>query len=425
MMMYYVPMKPGHWKIFNKPENAFWCCTGSGIENHAKYGDSIYFHNGQVLWVNQFISSELNWPEMAAVIRQETAFPEAETTSLAVSCKRPVELDIRIRVPWWIAGPVTVDINGEKKVYSLKPSTYLALKQIWHDGDLITITLPMSLHLAFMPDDDSVAAVMYGPVVLAGALGREELTEDMQYLDNQRSMHNGPEITVPALVTGGRPPAEWLKPVNGSPLTFRTHGVGKPDDVTLMPFYKLYDQRYTLYWDFLTGQEYERRRAEQKAQEAAAQARTEKLARCTVDAIEFNNAASEQAHGLTAEKSRSGQHAGEGWRDAHSGGWFSYTLKSLPDEDMELLCRYWGSDFGRVFHIIVDENDMALVTLNRDHPDQFFDVTYPLPRTLTGGKPSLRITIRAHEGNVAGGLFGCRTMRKEPSADPPGTAEQR
>jgi DUF1680 family protein len=423
MMMYYVSMKPGYWKVFNTPENAFWCCTGSGMENHAKYGDSIYFHNGQILWVSQFISSELDWREMDTVIRQETAFPENDITSLTISCKKPVELDIRIRVPWWIAGPVTIDINGDNKVYPAEPSTYLSLQQIWHNGDNIRITLPMSLHLAPMPDDDSVAAVMYGPAVLAGSLGREELTRDMQYLDNQRGMHHGPEIEVPVLVTEGRPPAEWLKPVDGSPLTFRTHGVGRPDDVTLVPFYTLYDQRYTLYWAFLTQQEYERRQAEQKVKKAAARARKEKLARCTVDHIEFNNFASEQAHGLTAEKSNSGMHAGKGWRDAHNGGWFSYTLKSLPDKDMELLCRYWGSDFGRVFHIIVDDRDIALVTLNRDHPDQFFDVTYPLPRELTDGKTSLRVTIRAHEGNVAGGLFGCRTLHKEESPDSPGSTD--
>lgn len=248
MMMYYVPMMPGMYKTFMKPFDSFWCCTGTGMENHAKYGDSIYFHDGDGLFVNLFIASELSWAEKGLKVRQETRFPEESKTTLFFTAAKPVELALHIRVPAWIAKGGFVKVNGQKLAEYASPSSYLTVRRVWKSGDRVEITLPMELRLERLPDRRGVAAFLYGPIVLAGELGGAAgLTPDKVYGPY------GPEgDPVPVPTFEGRnatPLADWVKPVAGKPLTFRTVDAGKPNDVTLVPFYRLFGQRYSIYWE--------------------------------------------------------------------------------------------------------------------------------------------------------------------------------
>ncbi|MCX6346176.1 MAG: glycoside hydrolase family 127 protein [Armatimonadetes bacterium] len=257
MTMYYVAMKPGHWKIFGTPNNSFWCFTGTGMENHAKYGDSIYFHDDKSLYINLFIPSELDYTEKGMKARMETEFPEKDTISIAFTAKKPVDMAVKIRVPYWATNGVTVKINGKPEKVEAKPVSYLTLQRKWKTGDKIELKIPMSLHLAPMPDDANLAAVMYGPIVLAAQLGTKDFTKDMQFANDQREKHNGPSIDVPCFVASGKPVDDWVKPVSGKNLTWRTDGVGKPNDVTLIPFYKLFDERYTIYMRLHTPESYQ------------------------------------------------------------------------------------------------------------------------------------------------------------------------
>ncbi len=413
MMMYYIAMNPGHFKIFNTPDDAFWCCTGSGMENHAKYGDSIYFKHDNTLWINLFISSELDWREQGVVLRQQTSFPEDDTTVFSIKTDQPKELDLRIRVPYWAYNGFYVTINSNAEKVTAVPSSFCSLKRMWHDGDTISVTIPMSLHLQPMPDDPSVAAVMYGPVVLAGELGTNEFTPAMQYQSNQRAMHHAPAVQSPVLITGGKPVQDWVVPVPGQPLCFKTKDVGRPRDVSLVPFYRLIDQRYTIYWDILSEKEYQQRKSLEKDREAKLKVRQTMLEQRLIDTIAFNNASSEQDHALQADRSSSGNHAGAGWRDARGGGWFSFTLNCFPDAPVSLLCTYWGLDSGRNFHVLVNGTSVTLETLDGSHGESFFDVEYPVPFELTKGSSNLTVKIEAHAGNIAGGLFGCATLKHE------------
>ncbi|MCX6571259.1 MAG: glycoside hydrolase family 127 protein [Candidatus Aminicenantes bacterium] len=247
MMMYYVPMLPGMFKTFMKPYDSFWCCTGTGMENHAKYGDSIYFQDGGGLFVNLFIASELDWKEKGVKVRQETRFPEEPKTTLIIGAAKPVALALRIRVPGWIAGVCSVKINGKRHEASASPSSYLTIARTWKNGDRIEVDLPMKLRLERLPDRPDVAAILYGPIVLAGALGGAEgLSEDKVY---GKYGPEGDPVAVPKFDVKDNVPLEaWIKPVAGKPLTFRTEGAGKPNDVTLVPFYKLFGERYAIYW---------------------------------------------------------------------------------------------------------------------------------------------------------------------------------
>jgi len=247
MMMYYVPMMPGMYRTFMSPFESFWCCTGTGMENHAKYGDSIYFHDGEGLFVNLFIASELDWTEKGVQVRQETRFPEEPKTALTIAAARPVRLALRLRIPGWAAGPCAVKVNGKALDVTASPSSFLTIDRTWKNGDRIELVLPMKLRLERLPDRPDVAAVLYGPIVLAGRLGGgEALTKE------KVSGRYGPEgdpVPVPWFDFKDTAPLEdWIKPVAGQALTFRTEGAGRPDDVTLVPFYRLFGERYAIYW---------------------------------------------------------------------------------------------------------------------------------------------------------------------------------
>ena len=247
MMMYYVPMKPGLYRTFMKPLDSFWCCTGTGMENHAKYGDSIYFHDGAGVFVNLFIASELDWTEKGVRIRQETRFPDEAMTTITVGAAKPVRLALRIRVPVWAAGPCVVRLNGKAIEVTSSPSSYLTIDREWKGGERLEVDLPMALRLESLPDRPDIAAFVYGPIVLAGALGGgDKLTEDMVY---GKYGPEGEPVRVPYFDVKPTDPLDtWIKSVAGMPLTFRTSYAGKPEDVTLVPFYKLFGERYTIYW---------------------------------------------------------------------------------------------------------------------------------------------------------------------------------
>ncbi|MHC4706439.1 MAG: glycoside hydrolase family 127 protein, partial [Planctomycetota bacterium] len=248
MMMYFVPLASGYWKTFNTPNDSFWCCTGTGLENHAKYGDSIYFHDDKGVYVNLFIASELNWPERGIRIRQETDFPEEEGTTLIIKTAKRKKFALNIRIPYWATKPVTIRINGKKRETKGEPGSYVPLNQEWKNGDKIKIDMPMSLHLHRMPDDPTLAAIMYGPLVLAGELGTQGMDPKTVYAKSQGVLRSHNAQPAPDFAADADSLDAWIKPVPGRPLTFRTVNAGRPRDVTLIPYHKLFGQRYAMYW---------------------------------------------------------------------------------------------------------------------------------------------------------------------------------
>jgi len=411
MMMYYIAMNPGHFKVFSRPFESFWCCVGTGMENHAKYGESIYFYDDEGLYVNLFIASELNWRQKGMVLRQETRFPEEEGTRLTIESKRGVLAAIRIRVPYWASSGAAVKINGKVQPIRAEACSYLRLDRLWRDGDVIEVTLPMSLHFHPMPDDEKLVSIMYGPVVLAAELGTAKLTEEMQYVSNQRSQHEAASIEVPQIVMADTEELRGrIKAVEGKSLTFRTDGLGRPKDVTLVPFYKLYGQRYNLYFRIYTPGEYGRMIDEQKRlkeREAAEKmARQKKIQERLIDFVRIGDATSEQEHKLRSEGSYDGMHSQRYWRDARDGGWFSYEMRVLSDKAMILECTYWGGDIGRQFEIFVDDVLLANVSIGEDNRDRFYEEEYEIPFELTKDKKSVTVRFAAPESGFAGGAFG-------------------
>lgn len=240
---YYLSLTPGAWKTFNTEDKSFWCCTGTGVEEYSKLNDSIYWRDRDGIYVNLFIPSELNWAEKGFRLRQHTRFPEQASTTFVVTTEKPLQLAMRLRVPEWSSGG-GVKINGKPLESFAAPGSYLTISRIWKSGDRVELTLPMRLHIEAMPDDSKTQAVMYGPLVLAGDLGNEGLTEAMLIGPNAPRPQRLP-VTVPGFKAADADPSSWIKPAD-KPLTFRTAGQEK--DVALAPLNSIFDRRYSVYW---------------------------------------------------------------------------------------------------------------------------------------------------------------------------------
>lgn len=398
MLCYFVPLKSGARKTYSTPFHSFWCCVGTGMENHTKYGDAIYFHSDDALWVNLFIASELNWREKGLILRQETRYPDTNTASLMFKTRKPVTLALRLRYPGWATQGVTVLLNGQRQNVTARPGSFIEIHRTWKSGDRVELTIPMSLRLETLPDNPNRAAVLYGPTVLAGELGPE-----------QDAGFEGLAL-IPALIAEDRPLAEWIKPVAGEPSTFRTVGVGRPRDVTLSPFYRIHNKRYVVYWDQFTPQQWVLREADYKAE----MERARQLEAMTIDFAQPGEMQPERDHNMQGERTETGEHSGRKWRHARDGGWVSFDLKVVPDQPVALLCTYWGGETGaRNFDIVADGVKFASQSLQKDRPGQFFEVTYAIPEQLTRGKTRITVRFQALPGNTAGGFYGLRVIRRQ------------
>ena len=261
MFTYFMSLKPGHFKTYSQPDVSFWCCVGTGMENHAKYGDTIYFHGDNSLFVNLFIPSELSWPEKNLVVRQETKFPESDTTVLNFQTQAPAQLALKIRWPAW-AEKFSVRVDGIKQKMSGAPGAYVSLNREWHNGDRVEIQMPMKLHTEPLPGTTNIVALLYGPIVLAGNLGTNGMP--IPYAKDQLDLARIPDPEVPVFVGDQKTFLNKIKPT-GEPLVFQTKNLGRPNDVTLVPFYRANHERYSVYWNVVSAADWKNNRAQMSA----------------------------------------------------------------------------------------------------------------------------------------------------------------
>jgi DUF1680 family protein len=410
MMIYFATLKPGHFKSYNTTNNSFWCCTGTGVENHARYGELIYTRSADALYLNLFIASELTWKEKGLVVRQETKFPESDVTRLTFTCAKPAAFALKIRQPFW-AGKLAVTVHGAAADVQADATGYATVQREWKNGDVVEVRLPMTLRVEPLPGAPKLAAICYGPVVLAGELGTAGLDKLNLYIGRQLDLCGSP--TPEASVFMGAP-AEFvahIEPVAGLPLTFRTKGLGRPSEVTLSPYYRNHHQRLNVYWECFTEADWQVRAATHAAAEAARKAFEARL----VDEVRPGEQQSETDHNYKGDKTRTGYDHNRSWRDTRT--WISYDVKVLPDQPMTLRCIYWGGDGGqRAFDILVDGTKIATQKLNQNKPNAFYEADYPLPGKLTRGKQQSTVKFQAHTNHIAGGIFGVLLLKLESAA---------
>jgi len=244
--MYYYPLGPKLYKTYGTPTESFWCCTGTGVEEFAKLTDTIYFHDDHSVYVNLYIASEVDWPEKNVCLRQETDFPLQQGTKLTVVAAKPSDISIHLRIPRWAQGG-GVKVNGRPLAAFATPGSYLTLRGPWKNSDTIEFSLPMGLHSWLMPDDKTIQAPMYGPLVLAAR--HEEAPRERWYGSLGPFERRAPGETPPPMPTAvGKldDTGTWIEPVTNEPLTFRT--VGQATQATLVPLYQIVHERYDVYW---------------------------------------------------------------------------------------------------------------------------------------------------------------------------------
>jgi len=406
MFTYFISLKPGSQKVYSTPFDSFWCCVGTGMENHTKYGEAIYFHGANDLYVNLFIPSVLNWKEKGLVLEQRNQFPTIPATELRVLSAPNAALAVNVRCPGWLAGTPVFTLYGNPLNVNAKAGSFATISRIWRKGDVLRVTLPMALHTETLDGNANKIAFLYGPIVLAADLG----PSPEAYLPGQLDRQREPGVEAPSLV-GENGPAllAALKPVPGEPLAFRTEGVAKPSDVTLRPFNQLQYSYYNVYWDVLSPQDWQAREAEL---EAAAAKEREEQAR-TVDSISFGEQQPEIDHDLSSDRSQTGSYRGRKWRDAVDPGFIQLHMKVEPNTQQVLRATYCGDDAGREFDILVNGNVIATQKLDRNQRGQFFDVDYPLPNFGADTK-TIEIRFVPKKGSRAGGFYGCAVMKAKP-----------
>ena len=262
MFTYFVSLKPGHFRTYSTPTNSFWCCVGTGMENHTKYGEAIYFHGEDALYVNLFIPSELAWQEKGVVLEQKTDYPYRNQTELAFRSAPDAPLALRVRCPGWATGPLLFQLNGQPLTVDAPPGGFAEIRRAWRAGDRLLVTIPMGLRTEALAGWPDKVAIFYGPLVLAGDLGPVPESATYPYSGEQTANDHAPTVAVPVLVSDDVPSVcRALRAVPGEPLTFRTEGIGPPGEVTLRPFKDLSHDYYNVYWDVLTPGDWKKQAA--------------------------------------------------------------------------------------------------------------------------------------------------------------------
>jgi len=395
--MYYVPLKAGLFKMFGVPDSSYWCCNGTGIESFATLGGSVYFHDSSGLFVNLYVASELRWQEKGVLLRQRTAFPEEDVSLLELSMKKPTAFDLRLRIPSWIKGNVNISLNGVVQNLEVMTGRYVTLTRTWKDGDRIELRLPMALGLWRMPDDSTLAAVTYGPVVLAGALGKEMMTLEMQdgfgLPDVNRMFGEGAAIETPALVAPRGPLEHWITPLQGKPLTFRARQGSQGQDVLLIPFYRLFHQRYAIYWDLYDEQGWER-----------IQSARIRLPGEVVDSVCVGDMQCERKHNFQAYQSVRGETGKRHW--VKSSLWFRYDVNVNSGRPTVLRCTYAGRERDCLFDITIDGLALATQNLQGEDTGRAIRAAYAVPSAMIAGKSRVAVKFKARQGTMTGALEG-------------------
>lgn len=395
MTTYFQPMATGFFKVYSSETEHFWCCTGSGMENFSKLGDSICYKDENSIYLIRYTSSEINWAEKGITLTQNVKLPDVTFT-----VGGSAQADIVLRVPDWCSGSPAVTINGD--VTDAKAENgFIRLSGEWHDGDVIGYNMPMATEVYDLQDNENAVAFKYGPWVLSASLGNK----DMQ------TSTTGVNVTVPLfdssisdIITVKEGSVEdWLKDINnnlvrqGETLNFNLKGTDR--DLVFSPHYMQHKNRYGIYFRLADG--------DTPVKENEADKYT------VIDSLPVGNDQYEFSHNLISELSDSGNHLGRIFRHAAPGGFFSYDMTVDSSVTNYLCVQYFSGDAGRKFTILIDGKVFENVEVENVNPGSFYDVYYKIPHNLTADKEKITVTFRADGESFAGGIFDKLSIVKE------------
>jgi len=393
---YMVPVGRGVQHEYQDMFRDFTCCVGTGMESHALDEEGIYYESGDRLWVNLYAPSTAEWKTAGLNLTAETDFPEGESATVKLELKSPKPFALDLRRPAWAGDGFAVKVNGEAEKSLPQPGAFVELKRTWKSGDRVELVLPKTLRLEPLPDNPRRVAFLWGPLVLGGDLGSE---------GDFPAWKPG---AIPVLVAADRPVADWLKPVPGQPGNFRTDGVGRDQDVNLVPFYRLHRRTYALYWDLYTLPEWEKIAADR----ATAAEHEHKLELATVGFVQ---------PGIREQEASFHQQGEQTWPDRVMGRpgrrgrkWFSFDLPVDPAHATTLVVTYYSDEWRkRTFEILIDAQHLADQTVEKGGPPRFYDVEYPVPASLIRDKKTVTVRFQAANGTEIAAVYGIRTVRAD------------
>jgi len=396
---YMTPLMTGSRRDYSSPDrDAFWCCVGTGMESHSKHGDSIFWEGDGTLLVNLYIPAEATWAARDAKVKLETKYPmQPESRLTLTGLQRPGRFAIALRVPGWAKGTAAVSVNG-KPFEPAMSKGYAIVDRKWKQGDVVAITLPLELRIEPTPGDESTIAIMRGPMVMAADLGSTSEKWDQP----------DPAMVGENLLGG------FKATPNVERVSYETHGVIRPADLTFVPFYSQYERRSAVYFKRFNDEQW---KAEQAAF-LAEQQHLKDIAARSVDVMHLGEMQPERDHNLVSQISYPVVYRGRQGRDARAGGYFEFTMKTKPGP-LVLMATYWGDERGNNFDILVDEVLVASQQLKDNKPGKFFEVEYPIPEALTKGKTSIRVKFVPHNRSTAGPVFGVTLFTQKPLNGPP------
>jgi hypothetical protein len=382
------------------------------MENHAKYGEGTYYHRNNELWINQYTPSVLNWTEQSTVLTQRTNYPleETSTITLTTNSKRP--LTLHFRCPGWAQKGMTAEMSNDKSngtsngksknQISAKAGEWLTVRATVNKTATLKLTIPMSLRLEPMPDNPKRVSVLYGPTVLAAQW--DQPTKQVPTKQEASKLPSATEERTPVILESPQNLNRWL--IKTGLRTWKSRQAILPNDLEFRPFFDIQNERYSVYLDLFTKQEWDQQEANYRAAQAAA---AELLAR-TVDFLQPGEMQSERDHKLEGIDSSPGEWQNRKYRHAFNGGSFSFDLSLDPSSHLEIIFTYWGGD-RRTFDVLVDGKFWHTEVLNGTPANAFIDRRPAIPESMWKGKSKIRITLQAQPKGMAGGLFGVRVLR--------------
>lgn len=409
--VYFTPMRPQHYRVYSQPQESFWCCVGSGIENHGKYGEMIYAHFDDQLFINLFIPSKLEWKEKGVTVVQETKFPTEETTTLKFKVKQPQYLVVFIRLPEWSSiEQMEIMVNNKRWQIISRINGFIKVDRTWNDGDVVSVRFPMHAELQYLPDGSPWASFAYGPIVLGAITDTANLAG--LKADDSRMGHvaNGPLYpinTAPIIISSRKDKGIKLTPVKGKPLTFTAASMIYPSsksNLVLQPFYTIHDARYMLYWRVADKKDLPKIRQELNESEKQRMV----LEEITVDRIAPGEQQPEVEHQFKGERTDAGTWNDWHWRNTTA--WFSYQLENKSNTGKKIRVTYNGKDKGSI-DIYANNILLATETIDGSKGDTLFTVDYTLPGEVLNSHKPFELKFSAKNGARTPRVFYIRLIK--------------
>lgn len=405
--VYFTPMRPGHYRVYSQPHECFWCCVGTGLENHARYGEHIYAQRENQLLVNLYIPSELHWKEQQTKVRLDTRFPQSDTILLTVYPNHPRKFEVRLRIPEWVQqNKVSMWINGNPQSGFHIEDNYIVLHRKWKKNDSIRLQLPMTLSVSPMPDGSPYCAFQYGPVVLAAAMGDEHLNG--LWADDSRGGHiaHGPKLPLHEMPTLVSPPDQLLTHLRKTGnLTFVLDSVVRPEkynNLTLQPFFTLHETRYALYFRHVMPDAYKR----EMQQLLDTERQQAQLARRTLDVVWPGEQQPESDHAFRGEQTTTGLLENTHYRQTT--GWFSYRLRNGSESSAVLQLKLHTANSPGTMEINAHHEKITCSPEKPPHHEGFYVLHLPL-HALPPNE-TFTLTIGAADENPTPAIFEVRLL---------------